>query len=764
MQIKSSSSYTAPVSGLSVPDMEKEYNLEGQPAQAIAEYFAHQVRYGSTFWNMPEHLTNQFGDAMIGASNFAGNIRPRSVYPFHLIMENYAVYLGEQVNTDFSFMSRSATGESLTVPMRPSQKGFSVVNFLVGTYARAIRNAKPHCRPISRAALSRMEVRLNMAEFAEALREELIELADSGVTIGEEEILGASREESLEQVLDRSPKDKMQILGNELVDIVTETNNLTENAIASFKDMSIARYTGFHSRIENGRLVMDRLLPYQLIFDPTFDCDFNSRGKYKGIIEWLTAEEIAARNYSGFTKEDFKILRDGHTGVNGNWDNFLNDNASINYNWLSTDKKRYTVITMYFEGFRDMGIKMKEDGSSYEYRHVRNIKENEIQKVEQGDFFKPVMFQATLVANRFLYNYGESAHVAYNPGDNLQPLFPITMLLPNMTRGKVKSVIDRTKDYISQYEAYKYVIAKKAARAHGKVPVLNAAFFGNKKASGIIKDIVTQGFVIANFSGGEWLDPTTNKRIIDVMDFTMDSDIQSLMALAEAEDRLIDSVYNTTPIVTGTQQTYVGSSTQRDSIAQATVGTGNDVEKHATFLAQSLHVAVNMLKNYYGSDEGKAFAERNLSMASYRFLKETMDLNIEHLGVYVTFMDNLDAQERGAIVQMAQTLLPSGVDPEVLNILVDMAKAPTATELRNKISALASRVKKQREQAAQDQAEQAAMQQQLKNQGPQGVEQIKTQGANQRMEMQQAGESERTGFKETMQAQAKGAQPQQPQV
>ena len=236
------------------------------------------------------------------------------------------------------------------------------------------------------------------------------------------------------------------------------------------------------------------------------------------------------------------------------------------------------------------------------------------------------------------------------------------------------------------------------------------------------------------------------------MDFTMDSDISSLMALAREEEQMIDNVFNTTPIVTGTQQTYVGYGTQQDSIAQATLGTANEIEKHAKLVSNTLYVMVNMMKSFYSTAEGKKRAEGVLSMASYRFLMETKDLTMEDLGTSITFMDTLDEKQRAAIINLAQTTLPAGVDPEVLKLMIDLIKSPTATEMTAKIDAVIRDINKKRAAAAADQA--ALENQRLQEQNAVPIQRtaIEEESENQREAMRQEGQDRRLGFEKGMEA------------
>jgi hypothetical protein len=231
----------------------------------------------------------------------------------------------------------------------------------------------------------------------------------------------------------------------------------------------------------------------------------------------------------------------------------------------------------------------------------------------------------------------------------------------------------------------------------------------------------------------------------------MDSDIKAMLELADVEERRIDAVFNTTPIVTGTQRTYVGTGTQQDSISQATLGTANDIERHATFMAKTMQVMVNMLKAYYATPEGLKYAEQKVSLPSLRFLKETKNLTAETLGIYITVLDNLEPAERQQIMTMAQTLLPSGVNPKVLELLVDLVKTPTATEMSAKISSISRQMERDQQRAEAEKAKEQAMLTQLQGQPTIEKAQIEDSGKTQREALKEEGLDRRAVFDASVQ-------------
>ena len=102
-------------------------------------------------------------------------------------------------------------------------------------------------------------------------------------------------------------------------------------------------------------------------------------------------------------------------------------------------------------------------------------------------------------------------------------------------------------------------------------------------------------------------------------------------------------------------------------------------------------------------------------------LEQTEDLRFEELSTIVDILDNIDQVERKELMMLAQTIIPTG-NLAALEMMVDLQSQPTKTSLKNAISYIVNKQKreKQKEQemammqqaAMQDAAAQNSMEQQ----------------------------------------------------
>lgn len=730
--------YDQPIEGLSQEGINEIYGIrdasgEYDSLENLKQYFIHRIRFACTFWNRPLYIDDGSGNhrpiGTGGTGINGGSVSPfvqRSSYPVDQIRENRAYYLAEQQNLPYAYLTRMLTGKADVTPHIPGQKVFTVIDFMEGSFAQAIRGAKPRCIPVSKRAQSVRDIRLNMAQIAVAMKGLLQQAAQEGLMMAEDNVLkeGVS-EDNIAEILEQTPSDMAEEFGTELISKIIARNNFETALVRAFREVNYEKWVAFHVRVQDGNLVLDRVASECVFFDNRYDCDYNSKSLFRGIVEELTLSEITSRGYKGFDTsihDEMLAIQEGKESPLGSYIG-QNTSSKMSIDFYNSDKKTFSVATVYYVGSKDLGI--KRDPATGEYRHKK--------KGEQtGDIIKPVIYAGVLIANKYLVNWGEFKGIPIQPGEDPSNAIPIVMMAPGITKGIVKCVADRIKDLSDQYDAIKTVVRKKLKRAKGKVPVLNSAAFTGKTNAQIQLEIESWGYVLANFAGDSAYDPNTGKKIIDYMDFTMDSDIKTLMELAAEEERLIDNLYSTHPMIVGSSRTQVGLGVQRNNISQATLGLSNRAEAFAKFGANVLQVAVNLGKTYYATEEGKKAAEFLFSQKVINWLSLTKPDTIDAMGVYVTLLDRIDDFKRDKYFMLAQTLLPQGVDPEVLKIIVDLGEAETSTELRKSIDAVVRTLSKKRAEQYQADMMMKAAGDQAKNQVPIQKEEIAQRGEDRR--------------------------------
>lgn len=665
-------------------------------------YDKQMIRYCCTYYNRP----NRFFDGVMSNIGQNSTVNRRSVYsPVLQILENYRYYNGEQLNFDYAFLAKSVKGDEIPAPFIPGQKIFQIVEYLKGTYSAVIRNAKIRTRSLGREAAGRRYKRLQMALTLFDNKDLLEMMQDAGITMEAAPQEAMISKEEIYKHMEFNAYETIELLGNDLAELITRDNDFTNKAIRSWFDTRVGRYSGMMVKVINGRIDIKTFPGYQLIIDNRIDDDLNREAEFRGIIEYMTPEEAFTR--FEFTKQERDEILSNAGGLNTLMTPFNSDSDPVNFRWWNTTNRQIAVVHMCWMQLLDTGWKYKLDAKGnrrkpYEYRRVDTTK-------EVGDIFVWAPRQGTLIANKYLKENKWCDDIVYHPMDKKQPLFPIHFVLPNMVAGSSKSPVDRLRANQDMHDAISLKIRDKMAKAYGKIPIIDGSQLAGVTMTSMEDDFKKLGFTVLNRQSPEADDPSVQRNLVEYADFTMDVDVQTLLKLKMEEERLMNEMYNTSPLVMGTQTTYTGYATQQTSVNQATLSIVNDTQTHVQFLANVLQYAINVAKNYYSTPEGRAFAEEIFSPRMLMLLDKSKDSRFEDLSTIVDILDNIDEAERKEFIMMAQTIIPTG-NIEALRIMVDLRTKNTKTELKAAIDYTANSIaRKQQEAEAKAASAQAAM-------------------------------------------------------
>jgi hypothetical protein len=663
-------------------------------------YDKQMVRYCCTFYNRPNEFYDIFYQQIPSVQS---TLKKRPYSPVLQILENYRYYNGEQFNFNYAFLSKTITGEEVPAPFIPGQRIYQVVEFLKGSYASVIRNAKIRCRSLSKQAEGNRYKILTLALLKYNYKEIFAMMeAEGSMSLNPVPEDKMETKESVYKYVEENPFEASEKLGNSFLEFIVRDNDFTNKAIRSYFDTRVGRYSGMVCRVINGRVDIQTIPGYQLIIDNRVDDDLNNQARFRGVIEYLTPEEIFERYV--FNEDERSEILANAGGLNEFMAPFNSFSDPINFRWWSTTNRQIAVVSMYWMQLVDTRYVYKRDANGkikypYEYKILSDSDKR------AGEFFVSAPRQATLIGNKYIRDNKFCDDIIYHPNDKKQPLFPLHIICPNMVNGISKCPVDRLRAHQDMHDAISWRIRDKMAKAHGKIPILDGSQIQGVGPVELEEDFKKMGFTILNLASTEPGDPTV-RPLVQYMDFTMDADVRALISLKQEEERLMNDMYNTSPIVMGTQQTYTGYGTQQSAISQATMSIINDTQVHVQFLANVLQYSINVAKKFYTSKEGKKYAEDLFNKRTLFLLEQTEDLRFEDLSAVVDILDNIDQVERKELMMLAQTIIPTG-NLEALEIMIDLQSQPTKTSLKNAIDYVISKKKREQKQ----QQEQAMMQQ-----------------------------------------------------
>ena len=320
-------------------------------------YDRQMIRYCSTFYNRPNEFYDSFYQQQASVKSALYN---RSYAPIIQILENYRYYNGEQINFNYSFLSKTVSGDEIPAPFIPGQKIYQIIEYLKGSYAQVIRGAKLRTRSLSKEAAGRryMLMSLDMIKYDNKDLFDIIE-DTSDVQLNPMPEAKMESKESIHKYMEETPFESSEKLGNDLIEMITRDNDFTTKSIRSYFDTKVGRYSGMIVRLLNGRIDIQTIPGYQLIIDNRVDDDLNSMARFRGMIEYMTPEEIFER-YPFNEVEREEILANAG-GLNTFMAPFNSFSDPINFRWWSPTNRQMAVVSMYWMQLVDTRYVYKRD-------------------------------------------------------------------------------------------------------------------------------------------------------------------------------------------------------------------------------------------------------------------------------------------------------------------------------------------------------------------------------------------------------------------
>lgn len=712
-------------------------DLREQPNQFIPENKKDQEWYRDNARYVASKYNTQFNS--LGFRNNEQNFDK----PVDEMLRMFTYYLGKQENRDYYYTTQDQSGCELPTVWINGQKLTSMVDFMLGTAIKMIENIEPSVKAVSRTATNKRTLDMELALLKVEFKNIFSQLEEQGVSFNP---LGKQDFEMPDEVMKHMQYDYKQY-GEEIAyDMVTDIlhrNKFISKYKQAFFYTLLAGVVGIENKIVNKRVMKEIILPYNLIWDNTFDDDLNEKARFVGKIDWISPGEIISNPY--YTRqltteqiEEIKIL------TPDNIDKLLGeDNITTNklkWYWNNNGVPSLAATTCYWIGYKELRYEKLKD--KYGNEHIAKIKNANV-----SQYWVKTVYKATLLANKYVVDYGEIHNIVRKQDDINEVELPITVFIPNMVMGENRSVVSRLHKHQDRIDFLNNEITKSVTRAKGKVFVLNKHKLGTATAQEVLNDFERMGIHITdgNATGEEFIGPDQNK-VVDVVDMTLDPNVQQLLSLKREEERIMEEIVNVPKAAMGQQQGYLGAKTQAGTIAQSNLGTSYLYQGFVQFIEKDLQHSLNQFKVSLlanQDDDIPVIGDRGIN-----YLKVTEDFKFEDFGIYVKIRDFIDDQAKERLLFIAQAAMQN----QAIDMLdyLQLETSKTYTELFNNLKF--SLEKKKRE--AEKQQEIQMMMQQAQMEQQQQLQQ-------EQMAMKEEGNNYRAELKAQNEGQAQAAQPQQ---
>lgn len=695
--------------------------LDLTEAEKTPQWYLDNLRYQLSFYNTLFKNIN-YGPAY---DSEYGN-QTYYTQPVNNMMRNMLYYLGKQPNLDYNFLTGNVGQPNLQAVWIKGQKIPQLIDYLLGSMRTRMANAKWSANPLSDRAKSQRSELIEKMKLKFLLKEEFSRLKQIGIEFNPANEEDFDAPEQIDAWVDQNYKDILAEIIPTIADGIWNDDQWIYKMPQAFKNCLIMGPCGIEHKVDKGRPYVRVPMPYQMIIDTRKDDDFNSYGRFAGVIDFMTPGEIFANNY-GLNTEDRKeiseMARDNKLGSSWNTSRNL---VWWNYSASNTDAT-VAVVTTYWLAPRDLGY--KEYTNRFGTRKI--VKTDPSNPKERGQYFIDDVYKATCIGNRWLVDYGPIDNVVESPTDKSKPLLPLRVFMPNMTGGETPSVTSRLRQLQDEVDAIRFKIREMIGNGKGKAYFIHGYKLGGTvDAKEVIDDLSSMKIHVLK-SSGETIDASDMKGVVEQVDLTMDPMITALINYAQLIETTMEEIVNISKIALGQQNQYVGAGTQRASIGQSTLGLTRLFEEFMDFVQQNMMYACNVAKTLY-CEPNNQVADFTIGEKAIKFLKLLPKYKFEDFEVVLTLNDVIDEAGRQRLIAIAQAMAQNGQITMLDFLNIETAKTYTEMKVVIEQTLKQKEVEAKRQQALQAMQAQAMQEQQMQAMNAQ--EALRQAGADKRTE------------------------------
>jgi hypothetical protein len=723
------------------PDLREQPNQFVPENKKDREWYMENARYVASKYN------TQFNS--LGFRNNEQNFDK----PIDEMLRMFTYYLGKQENRDYYYTTQDQSGCELPTVWINGQKLTAMVDFMLGTAIKMIENIEPSVKAVSRTATNKRTMDMELALLKVEFKNIFDQLEEQGVSFNPMGKQDFSMPDEVMKYMQYDYKQYGEEIAYDMVSDILHRNKFIAKYKQAFFYTLLAGVVGIENKIQNKRSFKEVILPYNLIWDNTFDDDLNEKARFVGKIDWITPGEVISNPYytrqltSAEIDEIKKLTPDNIDKLLGE-DNITTN--KLKWYWNNNGVPSLAATTCYWVGYKELRYEKIKD--KYGNDHIAKIKNATV-----SDYWVKTIYKATLLANKYIVDYGEIHNIVRKQDDINEVELPITVFIPNMVMGENRSVVSRLHKHQDRIDFLNNEITKTITRAKGKVFVMNKHKLGTATAQEVLNDFERMGIHITdgNATGEEAIGPDQN-RVVDVVDMTLDPNVQQLLTLKREEERIMEEIVNVPKAAMGQQQGYLGAKTQAGTIAQSNLGTAYLYQGFVQFIEKDLQHSLNQFKVSLlanGDEDIPVVGDRGMN-----YLKVTEDFKFEDFGIYVRIRDFIDDQAKERLLFIAQAAMQNQAIDMLDYLQIETSKTYTELYSNLKFSLEKKKREMEKQQEIQMMMQQAQMEQQQQMQQEQMA--LKEGGSNYRAELQAAAKQE--GGAPPQEAQAPPPEAEQP--
>lgn len=664
------------------------------------QWYTDNIRYISTKYNVRAQIVTERVDDVLEN-------------PVDEALRMYTYYIGRQQNRDYTYSNQKADGTEHTKWV-PGQKLASLIDYMLGVGIKLVDSFKINIEATSKAAYNQKTSMIEQAMLRYKLKPQFDEIAELGVNFNPMGAADIQSEEELEEVIE-SYKDESEQLAYELAEDIRLRNDYDSLAKGALFHTLLGGAIGIEHTVANKKQWQEVVPFYDLIWDSSEEKDVHKKDKFVGRIYHYTPEEFLHKYSDWLEPEEIDIIKRIN---NQNYNEILPSDGMFQWVKIKNNQPLIIGIKGYWVGFKDLPYKEKTD--KYGNTHMSKKRE------EKGGFKTMTVYKGILAGGKFIVDYGEQKNIVRNISNRGDAELPIKVFSPGAVLGEVRSFASKLHNLQDRIDFYENEIIKMVNQAKGKKHIIHKNKLGSDSSKQVLSDFEDLGFHVSD--GEQDGEGQSRERMVEVVDMTLDPNVQSLVILKQEQERMMEEIINTSKIALGQQSGYVGAKTQAASISQSSYGTLNFYTSFVRFIENCLQYGTNQYKVCVSSqseDEIPLIGERGV-----KYAKITEDFTFEDFRVYIKVIDIISDEAKARLVNIALAFVQNGMlDP--LDY-IEIEKAKTYTDLLKTLRVSLQKKKKEQEK-------QAMMQQMM----AQAIEEQKNAGKINEREMIESGQNYR---------------------
>ena len=432
------------------------YSLREQPNQFIPEnkkdatWYADCVRYVASKYNT--QMNN------LGYRNETSYDKPVDE-----MLRMFSYYLGKQENRDYYYTTQDQSNCDLPTVWINGQKLTSMIDFMLGNAIKMIENIEPSVRATAKAVVNRKTRKLELALLKLELSGIFNELEKNGIFFTP---TGSKEFETPEETIKYMQfdyKERGEEIAYRLASDILHRNRFIDKYKQAFFYTLLGGVVGIENKVVNKKQVKEIILPYNLIWDNSFDDDLNTKARFTGKVDWLTPGEILSNPYmiqqlSADEINEIKTINTQNIDKLLGEDNITTNKLKWYYN--TNGVPSLAAVTTYWIGYKELRYeKTKDKFGNTHYAKMRGK--------QPSSYWTKTVYKGTLIANKYLVEYGEQPNIVRKSDDMNEVDLPISIFIPNMVMGESRSIASRLHKHQDRIDFLTNEITKMITRSKG---------------------------------------------------------------------------------------------------------------------------------------------------------------------------------------------------------------------------------------------------------------------------------------------------------